>query len=50
MTEDMLEAAIYEEQLNTDELWSKWKPRLRLRPQISETGAVSDFCIHLSAH
>lgn len=43
MKEVMLEAAIYEEQFNTDDLQSKWKVRLRLRSQMRGRGRVRDF-------
>lgn len=46
----MLEAAVYEEQFNTDDLESKWNLRLRLRPQVREArGSRSFLDIYLNA-
>lgn len=48
MKEVMLEAAIYEEQFNTDDLQNRWKLRLRQRSQIREARGESGISRHIS--
>lgn len=48
MKEAMLEAAVYEEQFNTDDLQSKWKLRVRRRSQIRAAGEESVISRHIS--